>query len=134
EALVKLRQYAVVYGDPARTRSEVRASVKQLDVNADTLVSAFQTLDGVQAAREEPAALHCLYPGTLVGEACDETNGRELTEVAHSLAVFMRAESCCGVSHGPHTLLATVSGRLTVLNLWDKSSRTNIKSPVVLIL
>jgi hypothetical protein len=30
--------------------------------------------------------------------------------------------------------LTTVSGRLTGLNLWDKSSRTNIKSPVVLIL
>src|ERR1044072_6385940 len=69
EALVKLRQYAVVYGDPVRTRAELQRSVKQLDTNADTLVSAFQSLDGVQAAREEPAALHCLYPGTLVGGA-----------------------------------------------------------------
>jgi hypothetical protein len=134
EALVKLRQYAVIYGDPARTRAELRASVKQLDVNADTLVSAFQSLDGVQAAREEPAALHCLYPGTLVGEACNQTNGRELTEVAHSLAAFIPAESSWGGSHRPHTLLTTVSGRLTGLNLWDKSRRTNIKSPVVLIL
>lgn len=134
EALVKLRQYAVIYGDPARTRAELQRSVKQLDVNADTLVSAFQTLDGVQASREEPAALHCLYPSTLVGEACAETNGRELTEVAHSLAAFIPAESSWGGSHRPHTLLTTVSGRLTGLNLWDKSSRTNIKSPVVLIL
>jgi hypothetical protein len=134
EALVKLRQYAVVYGEPARSPAELRQSIKQLDVNADTLVSAFQTLDGVQAAREEPAALHCLYPGTLVGEACDETNGRELTEVAHSLAAFIPAESAWGGSYRPHTLLTTVSGRLTGLNLWDKSSRTNIKSPVVLIL
>lgn len=134
EALVKLRQYAVVYGAPAHTRPELRASVKQLDVNADTLVSAFQSLDGVQAAREEPAALHCLYPGTLVGEACAESNGRELTEVAHSLAAFIPAESSWGGSHRPHTLMTTVSGRLTGLNLWDKSSRTNIKSPVVLIL
>lgn len=134
EALVKLRQYAVIYGDPARTRAELQRSIKQLDVNADTLVSAFQTLDGVQATREEPAALHCLYPGTLVGEAGAETNGRELTEVAHSLAAFIPAESSWGGSHRPHTLLSTVSGRLTGLNLWDKSSRTNIKSPVVLIL
>ena len=134
EALVKLRQYAVIYGDPPRSRAELRASVKQLDVNADTLVRAFQSLDGVQAAREEPAALHCLYPSTLVGEACAETNGRELTEVAHSLAAFIPAESSWGGSHRPHTLLTTVSGRLTGLNLWDKSSRTNIKSPVVLIL
>jgi hypothetical protein len=134
EALVKLRQYAVVYGDPARTLAELRASVRQLDVNADTVVNAFQSLDGVQAAREEPAALHCLYPSTLVGEACNQTNGRELTEVAHSLAAFIPAESSWGGSHRPHTLLTTVSGRLTGLNLWDKSSRTNIKSPVVLIL
>jgi hypothetical protein len=134
EALVKLRQYAVIYGDPARTRAALQRSIKQLDANADTLVSAFQALDGVQAAREEPAALHCLYPGTLVGEACAETNGRELTEVAHSLAAFIPAESSWGGSHRPHTLLSTVSGRLTGLNLWDKSSRTNIKSPVVLIL
>jgi hypothetical protein len=76
EALVKFRQYAVIYGEPARTRTELQRSIKQLDVNADTLVSAFQTLDGVQAAREEPAALHCLYPSTLVGEASNETNGR----------------------------------------------------------
>jgi hypothetical protein len=134
EALVKLRQYAVIYGDPARTRAELQRSIKQLDVNADTLVNAFQTLDGVQATREEPAALHCLYPSTLVGEARDETNGRELTEVAHSLAAFIPTESSWGGSHRPHTLLTTVSGRLTGLNLWDKSSRTNIKSPVVLIL
>jgi hypothetical protein len=134
EALVKMRQYAVIYGDPARTRGELQRSLKQLDINADTLVSAFQTLDGVQAGREEPAALHCLYPGTLVGEASSDTNGRELTEVAHSLAAFVPAESSWGGSHHPHTLLTTASGRLIGLNLWDKSSRTNIKSPVVLIL
>lgn len=134
EALVKMRQYAVIYGDPARTRGELQRSLNQLDINADTLVSAFQTLDGVQAGREEPAALHCLYPGTLVGEASSETNGRELTEVAHSLAAFVPAESSWGGSHRPHTLLTTASGRLIGLNLWDKSSRTNIKSPVVLIL
>ncbi len=31
-------------------------------------------------------------------------------------------------------MLTTASGRLIGLNLWDKSSRTNIKSPVVIIL
>lgn len=129
-----MRQYAVIYGDPARTRADLQRSLKALDVNADTLVSAFQTLDGVQASREEPAALHCLYPGTLVGEVSKETNGRELTEVAHSLAAFIPAETSWHGSYRPHTLLTTVSGRLTGLNLWDKSSRTNIKSPVVLIL
>ena len=134
EALVKMRQYAVVYGEPARTRGDLQRSLKQLDVNADTLVTAFQSLDGVQAGREEPSALHCLYPGTLVGEASSDTNGRELTEVAHSLAAFIPAESSWSGSHRPHTLLTTASGRLIGLNLWDKSSRTNIKSPVVLII
>ncbi|HEY6803714.1 MAG TPA: hypothetical protein VI306_09060 [Pyrinomonadaceae bacterium] len=134
EALVKMRQYAVVYGERARTRSELHNSLKQLDLNADALVTAFQSLDGVQAGREEPAALHCIYPGTLVGEASRETNGRELTEVAHSLAAFIPIESSWQGSHRPHTLLTTASGRLIGLNLWDKSSRTNIKSPVVLII
>jgi len=134
EALVKMRQYAVIYGEPARTRGDLRRSLKQLDVNADTLVTAFQSLDGVQAGREEPSALHCLYPGTLVGEASGNPNGRELTEVAHSLAAFIPIESSWGGSHRPHTLLTTASGRLIGLNLWDKSSRTNIKSPVVLII
>lgn len=134
ESLVKMRQYAIVYGEPARTRSDLHRSLKQLDINADTLVTAFQSLDGVQAGREEPSALHCLYPSTLVGEACSDVNGRELTEVAHSLAAFIPVESSWSGSHRPHTLLTTASGRLIGLNLWDKSSRTNIKSPVVLII
>jgi hypothetical protein len=134
ESLVKMRQYVVIYGDPARTRGELRHSLGQLDLNADTLVTAYQALDGVQAGREEPAALHCLYPSTLAGEAGSSTNGRELTEVAHSLAAFIPAECAWGGSHRPHTLLSTASGRLIGLNLWDKSSRTNIKSPVVTIL
>jgi len=134
EALVKMRQYAIIYADPARTRGDLHRSLKQLDLNADTLVTAFQSLDGVQASREEPAALHCLYPNTLIGETSSETNGRELTEVAHSLAAFIPAESSWRGSHRPHTLLTTASGRLIGLNLWDKSSRTNIKSPVVLII
>lgn len=57
-----------------------------------------------------------------------------MTEVAHSLAAFIPTESSWGGSHRPHTLLTTASGRLIGLNLWDKSSRTNIKSPVVVIL
>jgi len=134
EALVKMRQYAVVYGEPARTRCELKDSLKQLDNHADMLVTAFQALDGVQAGREEPSGVHCLYPGTLVGEASSQSNGRELTEVAHSLTAFIPAESAWGGSHRPHTLLTTASGRLIGLNLWDKSNRTNIKSPVVIIL
>ena len=134
EALVKMRQYAVIYGKPSRTRSELKESLNELDNHADLLVTAFQALDGVQAGREEPSAVHCLYPGTLIGEASSKDNGRELTEVAHSLTAFIPAETSWGGSHRPHTLLTTASGRLIGLNLWDKSNRTNIKSPVVIIL
>jgi len=134
EALVKMRQYAVVYGRPSHTRSELKESLKELDNYADLLVTAFQALDGLQAGREEPPAVHCLYPGTLIGEASNKENGRELTEVAHSLSAFIPAETSWGGSHRPHTLLTTASGRLIGLNLWDKSNRTNIKSPVVIIL
>lgn len=134
EALVKMRQYAVIYGKALRTRSELKESLKELDNNADLLVTAFQALDGLQAGREEPSAVHCLYPGTLIGEASNKENGRELTEVAHSLSAFIPVETSWGGSHRPHTLLTTASGRLIGLNLWDKSNRTNIKSPVVIIL
>src|SRR5438046_9301299 len=42
EALVSMRQYAVIFGDPARTRGELKRSIRQLDVNAGTLVTAYQ--------------------------------------------------------------------------------------------
>ena len=134
EALVQARFYAVVYGEQARTRSELKDSVKNLDTYCEQMVAAMQSIDGVEAAREEPAALHCLYPQTLVGEADDQPTGREIMEVAHSLSTLIPIETAWRGSARPHTLLSTASGRLTALNLWDKSTRSNIKSPLVLIL
>ncbi|MGI8997536.1 MAG: hypothetical protein ACR2GW_12800, partial [Pyrinomonadaceae bacterium] len=77
EALVQMRFYVVVYGAPARTRAELNASLKQLDDNCDRIVTALQSIEGVEAAREEPASLHCLYPQTLLGEASSRPTGRE---------------------------------------------------------
>lgn len=134
EAMVQMRCYAVVYGDPARTLSERKASEKRLDAHADLLVMALKGIDGVDAAREEPAALHCLYPQTLIGEASPEPNGREHIEVAKSLAAFIPAERAWRGSARPHTLLTTRNARLVGLNLYDKSSRSKIKSPVVTVI
>ncbi len=134
EALIQMRFYALVYGEPARTRAQLKAALKQLDDNCDRVVTAMQSIDGVEAAREEPASLHCLYPQTLIGEASSKPTGREITEVAHSLAAFIPTESAWGGSARPHSLFSTASGRLIGLNLWDKSARSKIKSPLVLIL
>ena len=134
EALIQMRFYAIVYGDPARTRAELKDSLKRLDENCDQLVTAMQSIEGVEAAREEPASLHCLYSQTLIGEANSKPTGREITEVAHSLAAFIPTESAWVGSARPVSLFSTASGRLVGLNLWDKSARSKIKSPLVLIL
>ncbi len=130
EALVQMRFYALVYGEPARTRSELQASLKTLDYNCEQLITAMQTIDGVEAAIEEPAALRSLYPQTLLGEVNGKPNGREFMEIANSLAAAAPLESAWRGSARPHTLFSTITGRLTGLSLFDKSV---IKSPVVTV-
>ncbi|MDQ3649249.1 MAG: hypothetical protein M3458_03005, partial [Acidobacteriota bacterium] len=130
EALVQMRCYALVYGEPARTRSELIASLKTLDYDCELLITAMQTIDGVEAALEEPAALRSLYPRTLLGEADGQATGREFMEIANSLAAVTPVESAWRGSARPHTLFSTTTGRLTGMSLFDKSV---IKSPVVTV-
>ena len=134
ETLVQTRFYALVYGEPANTRSELKESLTLLDDRCEQIITALQSIDGAQAAREEASALHCLYPTTIVGETDSRPTGREIMEVTRSLSAMIPIETAWSGSARPHTLLSTVSGRLTGLNLWDKSAHSNIKSPLVLIL
>lgn len=131
EALTLLRSYALVYGDRARTRSELKASLRALDDNCQQLITALQTIDGVEAAIEEPAALLSLYPQTMLGEAEGRENGREFMEVANSLICAVPVETAWRGPARPHTLFSTKTGRLTGLNLYDKHQ---IPSPVVIVL
>ena len=131
EALIEARFYAVIYAEPARTRFELRASLKNLDQNCEQMVTAMQSIPGVEAAREEPTSLRALYHRALVGEADARPTGREITEVAHSLAALTPTESAWEGAKRPHTLCSTPSGRLIGLNFFDSAS---ISSPLALVL
>lgn len=120
EALVQMRFFALVYGEPARTRSELKSSLNTLDYNCEQLITAMQTIDGVEAAIEEPAALRSLYPRTMVGCADGKSTGREFMEIANSLAAVAPVESAWRGSARPHTLFSTTTGRLTGISLFDK--------------
>ena len=131
EALIEARFYAVIYAEPARTRLELKASLKNLDQNCEQMVTAMQSIPGVEAAREEPTSLRALYHRALVGEADARPTGREIIEVAHSLAALAPTESAWEGANRPHTLCSTPSGRLIGLNFFDSAS---ISSPLALVL
>ena len=82
EALVRCDLTLLVYGDRARNRAELDASLKQLDENTERLIRSTLAMDGAEACREDAEALHCLYERSLVGEADPTPSGREVMEVA----------------------------------------------------
>src|SRR5262245_2252072 len=134
DALVKCRFYALVSGNAIKPQAEETESLRALEQRAETIESALKRIEGADVRREKPASLQCLYPGTLLGEMSPQTNWRELQESADSLASLAPLQSAWQGSAYPHSMLSTVSGSLIGLNLWDKSQRSNIKSPLVLIL
>lgn len=131
EALIEARFYAVIYAEPARTREELKQSLHNLDRYCEQMVTAMQAIPGVEAAREEPASLRALYHRALVGEADARPTGREITEVAHSLAALIPTESAWDGARRPHTLCSTPTGRLIGFDLFD---RAEISSPLVVVL
>ena len=128
EALIEARFYAVIYAEPARTKAELKASLRDLDRYCEQMVTALQSIPGVEAAREEPASLRALYARALVGEASAKPTGREITEVANSLSALVPAESAWAGARRPHTLCSTPTGRLIGFDLFD---RAEISSPLV---
>jgi hypothetical protein len=131
EALIDVRFYAVIYAEPARTRGELRQSLDNLDRYCERMVTAMQSIPGVEAAREEPDSLRALYHRAIVGEADHRPVGREITEVAGSLAALAPVESAWEGARRPHTLCSTPTGRLIGLNLFDSAK---ISSPLALVL
>jgi hypothetical protein len=131
EALIEARFYAVIYAEAARTREELKQSLHNLDCYCEQMVTAMQSIPGVEAAREEPASLRALYHRALVGEADARPTGREITEVAHSLAALIPTESAWEGARRPHTLCSTPTGRLIGFDLFD---RAEISSPLVVVL
>jgi hypothetical protein len=131
EALIDVRFYAIIYAEPARTRGEMKRSLANLDSYCERMVTAMQSIPGVGAAREEPDSLRALYHRAIAGEADHRSVGREITEVAGSLATLAPVESAWEGAERPHTLCSTPTGRLIGLNLFDSAK---ISSPLALVL
>jgi hypothetical protein len=131
EALAQVRFYAVVYGEPARTRSDLAASLKNLDRYCEQIIAEVRKLNGADADREEPAALNALYPKALVGEADGRSTSREITETASSLAPLIPTESEWNGAPRPHTLFSLPTGKLIGVDLFD---RQLVSSPLALAL
>lgn len=130
ETLVVTRFYAIIYSEEARTREELIASVKNLDLYCEQFIAAVRRIPGADADREEPAALRAIYQQALIGETTEKPIGRELIETADSMACLIPSEGAWTGSPRPHTILTTPSGQMTALDLYDRSL---IKSPTVII-
>ncbi len=131
ESLLPTRFYVILYGERARNFAELKQSVDALDEQCEKIVSAIRQIPGANAEREEPEALRALHPSAIAGELNPKLTGRELTEVSNSVVALTPTEdSWCGASR-PHTLLATVTGRLIGIDLFD---RNQIPSPLIQII
>jgi hypothetical protein len=133
-ALYQCRCYVLVYGEPIKSPTEQTESLRVLEQRIEIIESALKRIEGADVKREAPASLHCLYQGALLGEMTPAPTGREMQERAHSLAALAPLETAWRGSAYPHSILSTVSGRLIGFSAWDKSPRSNIKSPFAVIL
>src|SRR5438034_11678923 len=121
----------MVYSEPATTKEELHASLRNLDRYCEQLVTVIRRIPGAEAAREEPAALRAVYHRSLVGELDHRDTGREILETADSLAPLTATESAWIGSPRPHTICSTPTGHLTGFDLYD---RNLVNSPLVLLI
>lgn len=122
EALVEMRFFVIVYGPPIHEFREKKESLRFLDRACERIISALRQIPGLEAAREEPESLQALYPKLLVGEADSKPTGREITEVAGSLAALIPTESTWEGARRPHLILSTPTGRLIGADLFDRGA------------
>lgn len=131
ESLLPTRFYVVLYGERATNFAQLKQSVDALDEQCERVVAAIRQIPGANADREEPEALRALYPSTIAGELSPRLTGRELTEVSTSVVTLTPTEDSWPGANRPHTLLATVTGRLIGIDLFD---RNRIPSPLIQII
>ncbi len=122
EALIEARFYVIVYAPPVRAFADQRESLEFLDRACEQVITALRQIPGVEAAREEPESLHALYHKVLVGEADSTPTGREITEVAGSLAALIPTESTWEGAKRPHMICSTPTGRLIGIDLFDRAA------------
>ena len=118
ETMVQMRFRVLVYGEPARTEEEKRASVKRLDEDCERILMAVRSMPGADAAREEPEAIRALYDSAIVGELDPKPTQREVEEVAKSLATLIPCETGSTGSKNGHTLAQNMTGELFLLDLF----------------
>src|SRR5258708_30034151 len=131
ESLLQTRYYVVLYGERARNFAELKDSVTALDEQCERTISAIRQIPGANGEREEPEALRALYPCAIAGELSPQLTGRELTEVSTSVVALTPTEDSWPGATRPHTLLATATGRLIGIDLFD---RNQIPSPLIQII
>lgn len=119
EAMVALRSYVVLYGPSCKTAEDLRAALHNLDEHTEAMITTFRSMAGADVRREEPAAIAALYPKTLVGEYTHLPNGREIEEVAGSLAALIPQEIEWRGSRRCHTIVSTPTNSLFGLNFFD---------------
>jgi len=122
EALIEMRFYVIVYGPPIYEFREKKESLRFLDRACEQVITTLRQITGVEAAREEPESLQALYPKLLVGAADFRPTGREIIEVAGSLAALVPAEGSWEGAHRPHMLFSTPTGRLLGADLFDRAA------------
>jgi hypothetical protein len=130
EALVEMRFYVVVYAPPAQAFADKKEALRFLDRSCDQVITALRQIPGVEAAREEPESLQTLYAKALAGEANAKPTGREITEVAGSLAAIIPMETTWEGARRPHMICSTPTGRLTSLDLFDRAANP---SPLAIV-
>ena len=122
EALLEMRFYVLIYAPPVYAFREKKQALKFLDRACEQVITVLRQVPGVEAMREEPESLQALYPKLLVGEADSRPTGREITEVAGSLAALIPAESSWEGARRPHMICSTPMGRLLGLDLFDRGA------------
>lgn len=131
ESLLPSRFYVLLYGERATNFVQLKQSIEDLDEQCERVIAAVRQIPGANADREEPEALRALYPSAMAGELSPKLTGRELTEVSNSVVTLTPTEDSWAGADRPHTLLATVTGRLIGIDLFD---RNRIPSPLIQII
>jgi hypothetical protein len=131
ESLLPTRFYVLLYGERATNFVQLKQSIEDLDEQCERVIAAVRQIPGANADREEPEALRALYPSAMAGELSPKLTGRELTEVSNSVVTLTPTEDSWAGADRPHTLLATVTGRLIGIDLFD---RNRIPSPLIQII
>lgn len=131
EALVEMRFYVIVYAPPPQSFGDKKECLRFLDRACEQVTTMLRKIPGVDAGREEPESLQTLYPKALVGEAGPKPTGREITEVASSLAALIPAETVWEGSRRPHLLCSTPTARLIGINFFDRGANP---SPLAIVI